>query len=58
MEFASIALITTLLVGGISLPLHVLIQKLSLRNTVTNIRFWASTLLVSALIAFLVTLSD
>ena len=58
MESILTALITTLLICTISLPLHVFIRKLSFRDTVTNLKFWASTLSVSILVAFLVSLSD
>ena len=58
MGFVLIALIITLLICAISLPLHVFIRKLSFRNAVTNPTFWVSTLLVSFLVSFFVSLSD
>ena len=58
MEFVLIALITTLLICAIGLPLHVIIRKLPLRNTVTDPKFWVSTLSVSTLVAVLVSLSE
>ena len=58
MQFVLIALITMILICTISLPLHVFIRKLSFKNTATNLRFWVSTLFVSILVAFLVSLSD
>lgn len=52
-----IALIIMSLICTISLPIHVFIRKLSFRNTITDLRFWISTLSVSILASLLVNLS-
>jgi len=57
-ESILIAAVTMLLICTISLPLHVFIRKLSFIDTITDLRFWASTLPISILIALLVGLSD
>jgi len=56
LNFIFIAVITTLLISAISLPLHVYFRKLSFRNTITDPRYWVSTLSVSMIVALLVSL--
>ena len=58
LRFIATAAITMLLISAISLPLHVYFRKLSLRNVITDPRFWASTLAVSIVVAILVSLGD
>ena len=56
LRFIATAVIIMLLISAISLPLHVYFRKLSLRSTIADPRFWASTLSVSIVVALLVSL--
>ena len=50
--------IILLLILLISLPLHVFIRKLSIRGSITDPKFWAATLSVSIIVAFIVNLEN
>ena len=56
--FASVSAITFLLIVMISLPLHVLLRKLSFRRTISDPRFLASSVSISLLVGAVVSLGD
>jgi ABC-type sulfate transport system permease component len=56
--FASVIAITFLLIVIISLPLHVLLRRLSFRRTIRDPRFLASSVLISLLVGAVVSLGD
>ena len=58
MRFIVITSVVMLLIVGLSLPLHVLTRKLSLRETITDMRFWISTVLASILVSLIVVWSE
>ena len=58
MRFIMIAGVAVLLIVGLSLPLHVFTRKLSLRETITDMRFWISTVLASILVSLIVVWSE
>ena len=58
MRFIVITSVVILLIVGLSLPLHVFTRKLSLRKTITDMRFWISTVLASILVSLIVVWSE
>ncbi len=58
MRFIVITSVVVLLIVGLSLPLHVFTRKLSLRETITDMRFWISTVLASILVSLIVVWSE
>ena len=58
MRFIVITSVVMLLIVGLSLPLHVFTRKLSLRETITDMRFWISTVLASILVSLIVVWSE
>jgi len=57
-RFIVITSVVVLLIVGLSLPLHVFTRKLSLRETITDMRFWISTVLASILVSLIVVWSE
>ena len=53
-----IAGVAVLLIVGLSLPLHVFTRKLSFRETITDMKFWISTVLASILVSLIVVWSE
>ena len=58
MRFIGIAGVTVLLIVGLSLPLRLFIRKLSFRETITDMKFWISTVLASILVSLIVVWSE
>ena len=58
MRFIVITSVVVLLIVGLSFPLHVFTRKLSLRETITDMRFWISTVLASILVSLIVVWSE
>ena len=58
MRFIVITSVVVLLIVGLSFPLHVFTRKLSLRETITDMRFWISTVLASILVSLMVVWSE
>ena len=58
MRFIMIAGVAVLLIVGLSLPLHVFTRKLSFRETITDMKFWISTVLASILVSLIVVWSE
>jgi ABC-type sulfate transport system permease component len=56
--FASVSAIAFLLIVIISLPLHVLLRRLSFRRTISDPRFLASSVSISLLVGAVVSLGD
>lgn len=56
--FASVSAITFLLIVMISLPLHVLLRRLSFGRTIKDSRFLASSVSISLLVGAVVSLGD
>jgi hypothetical protein len=56
--FASVSTITFLLIVIVSLPLHVLLGRLSVRWTLRDPRFLASSVSISLLVGAVVSLGD
>ncbi|MEE2701037.1 MAG: hypothetical protein VX800_02485 [Chloroflexota bacterium] len=58
MRFIGIVGVAVLLIVGLSLPLHVFTRKLSFRETITDMKFWISTVLASILVSLIVVWSE